>query len=101
AASAQPIPAVWNDPPASRAAASMATTPAGAEITTTDEALARRDATPPRKSALPYSAAAASANATNTADLPVRSAASSAPHHITCSPTYRPLGRRVIIRGRQ
>ena len=72
AAIAQPIPEAWNGLPASRAAASIASTPAGAEITTTDKALARRDATPPRKSALPYSAAAASANAINTADLPAR-----------------------------
>ena len=48
----------------------MTTTPAGAEITSTDAALARRDATPPRKSALPYSAAAASANTINTAESP-------------------------------
>src|SRR5215472_19163963 len=101
AATAQPIPAAWNGPPASKAAASMATTPAGAEITTTDKALARRDATPPRKSALPYSAAAARANAINTADPPLSVLP---PHPVgmlyrIVQHTDRPSGRREIIRG--
>src|SRR5262245_52183487 len=69
AASAQPSPPAWNGTPVSSAAAKMITTPAGVEMSSTDAALTRRDATPPRKSALPNSAAAASANIITTAGL--------------------------------
>src|SRR5436190_1350978 len=70
AASAQPSPPAWNGTPVSSAAARMTTTPAGVEMSSTDAALTRRDATPPRKSALQNSAAAARANTISTAGLP-------------------------------
>src|SRR5262245_35397456 len=100
AVSAQPSPPARNGAPVSSAAAAMTTTPAGVEMSSTDAALARRDATPPRKSALPNSAAAASANTITTAGLTLPGLASGR-NDIPCSSSYRPLPRRVIIRGCQ
>src|SRR5262245_5568623 len=106
AASAQPSPPARNGAPVSSAAAAMTTTPAGVEMSSTDEALVRRDATPPRKSALPNSAAAASANTITTAGLLTltgfaRPVPIAGRNDIPSSSTYRPLPMRVIIRGRQ
>src|SRR5215470_15093603 len=96
AASAQPSPPAWNGTPVSSAAARMTTRPAGVDMRSTDAALTRRDATPPRKSALPNSAAAASANTITTAGVPVlpglaRPVLTVGRNVITSSSTYRPL----------
>ena len=72
----------------------MNTVLAGAEMISTDAALVRRDVMPPRKSALPYSAAATSANAITTGGpLPVQAARSGGPggrNTVIFSSIYRP-----------
>src|SRR5579859_3301786 len=62
AARAQPSPAVGAWSPDTTAATSMTSAPTGTDRLATDRAWLRRLAAPPRKSALPYKTAAASAN---------------------------------------
>ena len=62
AAMAQPSPAAGDWAPDATAAASMTSAPTGTDTAATDSALLCRLAAPPRKSALPYKTAAASAN---------------------------------------
>ena len=71
AAMAQPSPAVGAWPPDTTAAASMTSAPTGTDSAATDSARLCLLAAPPRKSALPYKTAAASANMTTMTGAPL------------------------------
>ena len=70
AAAAHGTPASAGEPPASTAASSSTAAPTGPDTVSTEEARSRLDDAPPRKSALPYSTAAARAKTMTTENSP-------------------------------
>src|SRR5260221_4312288 len=91
----QPMPATRGGPPPTRAAASTTAIPAVAETISTDSTWARRVAAPPRKSALPYSSAAARAKTVTMGTSRYASGRNDALSSTLYRPTEPRDGRRV------